>query len=151
MVLAAWTPTWTNFQEPCSNCDFMDKNIDTRKKRSHQSLPQKRTEKPPTKCLWCYIYTARKLLHISGCYIMYWSPSFWIIREEEIFDLHLTVYRRSNMEKISSHLNRINHLSTIGFFLSLSLCVLLACMSKLKMMRYKKKKAMWREEADFTF
>lgn len=56
------------------------------------------------------------------------------------------------MEKISSHLNRINHLSTIGFFsLSLSLCVLLACMSKLKMMRYKKKKAMWREEADFTF
>lgn len=55
------------------------------------------------------------------------------------------------MEKISSHLNRINHLSTIGFFLSLSLCILLACMSKLIMMRYKKKKAMWREEADFTF
>lgn len=44
------------------------------------------------------------------------------------------------MEKISSHLNRINHLSTIGFFLSLSLCILLACMSKLKMMRYKKKR-----------
>lgn len=81
---------------------------------------------------------------------MYSSPSFWIIREQEIFDLYLTVYRRSNMENISSlesNKSSVNY----WFFFSLSFCILLACMSKLKMMRYKKKKAMWREEADFTF
>lgn len=30
----------------CSNYDFMDDNIDTRKRQSHQSLPQKGEKKP---------------------------------------------------------------------------------------------------------
>lgn len=71
---------------------------------------------------------------------MYSSPSFWIIREQEIFDLYLTVYRQSNMEKISSLESNKSSVNYWVFFLSLSFCILLACMSKLKMMRYKKKK-----------
>lgn len=64
----------------------------------------------------------------------------WIIREQEIFDLYLTVYRRSNMENISSLESNKSSVNYWFFFLSLSFCILLACMSKLKMMRYKKKK-----------
>lgn len=45
-VLAAWTPSESNFQELSSNYDFMDDNIDTRKRQSHQSLPQKGEKKP---------------------------------------------------------------------------------------------------------
>lgn len=52
---------------------------------------------------------------------MYSSPSFWIIREQEIFDLYLTVYRQSNMEKISSL--ESNKSSVNYWFFSLSLSV----------------------------
>lgn len=40
----------------CSNYDFMDDNIDTRKRQSHQSLPQKGEKKPNQVLVMLYLH-----------------------------------------------------------------------------------------------